>query len=216
MVPKTEKLYTPSEAARILGISISTLRRWEREGKIRTVRTAGGHRRIPESEIRRILGQRKPTATRCVIYARVSSQKQAENGDLDRQVAALRKYAEQRAWIIVDVLTDIGSELREGRRGLKKLFDYVTSGKVDVVLITHRDRLTRFGFGYLKYFFRYFDVEIVEAFKEEKSPLEELVEDFVSIVVSFAGRIYGMRSHRAKKFVEDIKNRLRSDLGVEV
>jgi len=54
------------------------------------------------------------------------------------------------------------------------------------------------------------------AFKEEKSPLKELVEAFVSIVVSFASRIYGMSSHRAKKFVEGIKNKLRSDLGVEV
>jgi len=71
-----------------------------------------------------------------------------------------------------------------------------------VVLVTYRDRLTRFGYEYLDFFFKQYGVEIVEAFRQEKEPLEELVEDFVEIIVSFAARIYGKRSHKAKKLVE--------------
>ena len=79
-----EKLYRLGEAAKILGVSVSTLRRWDMEGRIRLVRTPGGQRRVPESEIKRLLHLReeKPRyGARVIIYARVSSYKQKDQGD---------------------------------------------------------------------------------------------------------------------------------------
>jgi len=200
-----EELLKPSEVCRLLNISYVTLRKWIKEGKIRYVVSPSGRYLFPRSEIDRILKQREKVEQkeiRAVIYARVSSAKQRDQGDLDRQVEFLKRYAEERGYRIVDVITDVGSGLKEDRRGLKKLLRLVTSRKIDVVLVTYRDRLTRFGFRYLEYFFRQFCVRIEEVMKEEKEPLEELVEDFVEIIVSFAGKIYGRRSKKIKQLIE--------------
>ena len=210
----SERFVTVSEARRVLGVSYITLWRWIREGRIRAIRGPSGRWLIPWSEIERLRGKTEVSErVRAVIYARVSSRKQAEQGDLDRQVEVLRKYAAEQGYEIVAVLKDVGSGLKENRPGLRKLFKLVAEGRVDVVLITYRDKLTRFGFEYLRYFFERFGVEIVEAMQEEKEPLEELIEDFLSIIVSFAGRIYGMRSHKAKKLVEQNKRFLEETLG---
>jgi putative resolvase len=213
VVVVSERLVTVSEARRMLGVSYITLWRWIREGRIRAVRGPSGRWLIPWSEIERLRGRVKVgEKIRAVIYARVSSRKQAEQGDLDRQVEVLKKYAADHGYEIIAVLRDVGSGLKENRLGLRKLFRLISEGRADVVLVTYRDRLTRFGFEYLRYFFERFGVEIVEVMQEEE-PLEELIEDFLTIIVSFAGRIYGMRSHRTKKLVEQNKRFLEETLG---
>jgi len=205
---------TVTEARRVLGVSYITLWRWIREGRIRAVRGPSGRWLIPWSEIERIRGSVGVSErVRAVIYARVSSRKQAEQGDFDRQVEVLKKYAAEHGYEVVAILKDVGSGLKENRPGLRRLFKLVAEGRVDIVLVTYRDRLTRFGFEHLRYFFERFGVEIVEVMQEEKEPLEELVEDLLSIIVSFAGRIYGMRSHKARKLVEQNKRFLEETLG---
>jgi Predicted site-specific integrase-resolvase len=161
---------------------------------------------IPEIEFNRFLGD-KPKKTRAVIYARVSSHKQKEDGNLNRQVERLKAYCSARGYRVVDVVTDVASGLKEDRSGLQKLFDIVEERQADIVVVEFKDRLTRFGFNYLK---RYFEshgarIEIVE--ETEKGYVEELIEDFVSIVTSFAARIYGKRSQKfknIKKVVEGV------------
>ncbi len=112
--------------------------------------------------------EKKVERVRAVIYARVSSAKQKEQGDLDRQVKLLKKYTNEMGYIIVDVITDVGSGLKEERRGLKKLLKMTADGRVDVVLITYRDRLTRFGYKYLQFFFEKHGVRIEEVLHEGK------------------------------------------------
>ncbi len=87
----------------------------------------------------------------------------------------------------------------------------VKKHRVDVVLVTFRDRLTRFGLKYLEWFFEHFGVSIISITDEKKSPIEELVEDLIEIIVSFAGRIYGMRSHKVKR-LKDVVERELSDV----
>jgi len=209
-----ERYVTVSEARRVLGVSYITLWRWIREGRISAVRGPSGRWLIPWSEIERLRGKTETgSRIRAVIYARVSSRKQAEQRDLDRQVEVLRKYATEQGYEVVAVIKDVGSGLKENRPGLRKLFRLVTERRVDIVLVTYRDRLTRFGFEYLRYFFEKYGVDIIEVMGEEKEPLEELIEDFLSIIVSFAGRIYGMRSHKVKRLVEQNKRFLEETLG---
>jgi len=100
------------EASEILGVHVRTLQKWDREGKIRCVRTVGGKRRVPESEIKRILGLHEER--KVVGYARVSSHNQRD--DLERQIEAINQYARERGWS-VEILKDIGSGLNEDRRG---------------------------------------------------------------------------------------------------
>ncbi|BCU69683.1 IS607 family transposase [Stygiolobus caldivivus] len=197
-----ERLLRPKEACQLLGISYSTLLRWIREGKIRVVTTEGGKYRIPYSEVKKYLERREES--RAVIYARVSSADQKE--DLERQINYLTNYATAKGYKVVEVLKDIASGLNTQRKGLLKLFKLVESRSIDVVLITYKDRLTRFGFEYLEEFFSAMGVRIEVVFGEEpKDATQELVEDLISIITSFAGKIYGMRSHKKTLFIQGVK-----------
>jgi len=201
-------LLRPKEVCRRLGISYSTLSRWVREGRIRAIRTAGGKFRVPESEVKRIAeGLPISKEVRAIIYARVSSGDQ--KSDLERQIQYLTEYCTFKGYKVIDVLSDVASGLKTDRRGLMKLFDYVVNGQVDVVVVTYRDRLTRFGFEYLEYFFNQYGVRIEVVFGEEpKDAYQELVEDLIEIITSFAGKLYSMRSHKKKKLVEGFKKLL--------
>mgnify|MGYP000362530275 CR=1 FL=1 len=120
-----------------------------------------------------------------------------------------REFSPLRLDKVVDVLSSIASGLKTNRRGLMKLFNYVVNRQVDVVVVTYEDRLTRFGFEYLKYFFRHHGVRIKDVYGEEpKDAYQELVEDLLAIVTSFAGKLYGMRSHKKKKLVQGFKKLL--------
>ena len=81
----------------------------------------------------------------------------------------------------------------------------VMNKEVSKVIIAYPDRLTRFGFKTLEEFFRSYGMEIIVINKEEKSPREELIEDFITIISYFAGKLYGMRSRKYKKVVEGVK-----------
>jgi len=203
-VIRLEELLRPKEVCRILGISYITLKRWIYNGTIKAVKTPTGRWRIPRSEVERILGGRKDTLIRAAIYARVSSSDQKE--DLERQIGKLLNYCSTKGYKVVAILKDVASGLKTSRRNLLKLFELVADRKVDVVVITYKDRLTRFCFEYLEFFFEKFGAKIEIVFGgEPKDAYQELVKDLIAIVTSFAGRLYGMRSHKKKKFVEGVK-----------
>ncbi len=116
----------------------------------------------------------------------------------------IKSYAEERGWD-VEILKDIGSGLKENRRNFQKLLKMVMNKEVSKVIIAYPDRLTRFGFKILEDFFKSYGTEIVVINKEEKTPQEELIEDLITIISHFAGKLYGMRSHKYKKVVEGAK-----------
>jgi putative resolvase len=191
-----EKLYTLKEACLLLGLHPRTIQKWDKQGKIRVVRTPGGRRRIPESEIRRLQGEK---GIRSIIgYARVSSNTQKD--DLERQVEYLRQSGVQ------EVITDIGSGLNEKRKGFLRLLDRVLHNEVDKVVILYEDRLTRFGFDTLKKVFEAHGTTI-EVLNQTnvKPPQQELVEDLITIISHFSGKLYGMRSRKQKEVVKRAK-----------
>jgi len=201
------RLYRTGEVAKRLGVSTMTVRRWIKEGKINAHRI-GKEYRVPESEVLRLLEGK--LLDKVVIYARVSSRDQKE--DLERQVEYLKNYCSTKGYHVAKIITDISSGLNENRKGLKQLFKLVENGEVTRVIITYKDRLTRFGFKYLEQYFNSHGVEIEVIFDdEEKTPEKELVEDLLSVVTSFAGKLYGARSHKKKRLVEAVKNALRDD-----
>jgi len=202
----TERLLTLSEACERLCIHPNTIRKWDRQGKIRVVRTVGGRRRVPESEVERLMGIVKPGVSRkAVIYCRVSSHDQKQKGDLERQKESLLKYAKSKGYEVASVLEDVASGLDENRKSLNKLFEKVEKHEIGVVVVGFRDRLTRLGFKYLE---RYFSshgvrIEVING-DEPKDAYQELVEDLIALVSSFAGKLYGM-SHKYEKVVEGVK-----------
>jgi len=197
--PLMEKLYTLKEAKKLLGVTTRTIQRWDKQGKIKVVRTIG-RRRIPESEIKRILGLKEERVV--VGYARVSST--TKKDDLERQKQLLHSYAKGKGYGEIQILSDVGSGLNEKRKGFLRLLEMVTERKVSRVIIVYKDRLTKFGFEILRMMFQAFGTEIEVINSEEKNQ-EELVEDLITIVSHFAGKLYGIRSHKYKEVVEGVK-----------
>ena len=195
------------KAAEELGLHPITIRRWIKTGKIQAVRV-GIEARIPRSEIERLLGQ---TESRLLIlYARVSGHDQRP--DLDRQIERLQAWAAaSRAGQEVLVLSDIGSGLNAARKRLQQLLKLVCDDRVAEVAITYPDRLTRFGTEYLETLFTSFGVTFTVLDPTgEKTPEQELTEDLLSIIASFAGKLYGMRSHQQKELLACAENVLHS------
>jgi len=196
-----EKLYTLKEAKKLLGVTTKTIQRWDKEGKIRVVRTIGGRRRIPESEIKRVLGLKEERVI--AGYARVSSATRKD--DLERQKQLIRSYAKEKGYGEIEILSDVGPAFDEKRRGFLKLLEMVTERKISKVIVPYEDRLTRFGFETLRKMFQVFGTEIEVINSEEKTPQEELVEDLMAIVSHFAGKLYGMRSRKYEEVVKGVR-----------
>jgi len=198
----SEQYLTTSEFAKIIGVSRSTVISWIKSGRI-VAYSVHGKWRIPYSEVERVL-RGVQRVRRVAIYARVSSNTQ--RNDLERQVNALKLWVSKNfpnaEYVVV---TDVTSGLNEDRRGLRKLIEMAKRREIQAVVVAYRDRLTRFGFEYLKTLFNILGVDVYVAFQEEpKNYVQELVEDFVEIVTSFASRIYGKRSERYKEVVSCI------------
>lgn len=203
------KYLTAKEIKELYNLHISTLHRWSKEGIIHPIKTAGGHRRYDESELLSIMGRTvEIKGNRCVIYARVSTKKQADNGNLTRQLERLQGIAKRRKYAVVAEYQEVASGLNENRKELSKLLKAVVNGKVDILLIEYRDRLARFGYKYLKEYCQQFNVIIEEVDdRPNKEPQEELVEDMIAIVTSFSARLYGKRGGRvAKKLAKVIES----------
>jgi putative resolvase len=198
---KKKEFLSAGEAARALGVSVKTIQRWDKAGLLPVIRTATNQRRIPVDTVQQLLkGQGK--ALRCAIYARVSSAKQEQEGNLTRQAERLQSVAQERSYEMVALIQEQASGLNEKRKGLKKLFDLIDHQEIDLVLIEDPDRLVRFGYGYLEETFRWKQVriEVVEPPKVQ-TPTEELVADVLSIVTVFSGRLYGSRAKNIRSCV---------------
>ena len=160
-----------SEASSFIGISPSTLRRYERQGLISPKRTIGGHRRYPISDLRKLAGESTELSETTIAYARVSSHDQKQ--DLARQIERLESYcvASGDSYFILD---NLGSGLNDKKRGLKKLIREIISGRVSKIVLTHKDRLLRFGSEIIFYLCSFFGTKI-ERIQEEKQLSDEEV-----------------------------------------
>jgi len=201
-----ERYLTPKEAGKLLGVSTRTIQRWDKKGLIKVVRTPAGRRRIPLSEVRRILGERQK-AKRAVIYARVSSQKQEKEGNLTRQAERLKRWAGENGFEVVQVFKDTASGLNDRRRNFWKMMDFIKEKQIPYLIVEFYDRLTRFGLEYIKALLREYGTElIVVEEKISKDKMQELGEDLIAIITSFSARIYGARSQKFKKIAEILKD----------
>ena len=190
--------YSVSQAGLLLGVCVTTIRRWDANKQIKCFRTPGGHRRIHKSEIKRIIEEKKRIYQKrkrgAVTYARVSSHDQKKKGDLDRQQEQLRDYCVNNNLRIVSELKDVASGLNTKRKGIERLIKLVSKGRVSEVIVNYRDRLTRFGFGYLEDFFKSYAVKITVLEKRETTSVQqEMTDDLIAIITSFSGKIHGMR-----------------------
>lgn len=176
------------EFQKVVGVDQKTLRRWADTGKLKHMWTPGGIRlyELPE-------GNQLAKKKEKVIYARVSSAKQAD--DLQRQVDFLKaKFPDS-----CRVVTDIGSGINWKRKGLLSLLDAADRGDISEIVVASRDRLCRFAFELLDYVFKQRGVCLNVVDSADGSPERELSDDLLSIVTIFCCRRNGKRRYPANE-----------------
>jgi predicted site-specific integrase-resolvase len=199
------KFVSIAEAAKALGVSPQTLRRWEREGKaVPTEKTAGGRRRYDLAKLRPDLFRAEAVADRKTIaYARVSSHDQKE--DLERQKKVLEMYCAATGWTY-EIVADLGSGMNYRKRGLKRLIDGILDESVGRLVLTHKDRLLRFGAELIFALCEARNIEVVILNRGDDATFEEdLAKDVLEIIAVFSARLYGSRSRKNKLIIDGIK-----------
>jgi len=200
-----DRLVGIGEAAKVLGVSIATLRRWESAGRVAAVRTDGKHRRYDLLKLRPDLFhvRRSMDIGGTIAYARVSSHDQKD--DLERQKQVLELYCARQGWTF-EVIADLGSGMNYHKKGLKRLLRGILDGRVCRLVITHKDRLLRFGAELVFAICEAKQVEIVILNQGEDTTFEEdLAKDVLEIITVFSARLYGSRSRKNQKLLESVK-----------
>jgi excisionase family DNA binding protein len=171
-----------------LGISLSTLYRWLKSGKIpEPERTFGNHRRF--------LIENKPNNRSTVIYARVSSA--GQKADLERQINFLKSYTKDLPNVIT--ISDIGSGLNFKKPGFTKLLKLIVNREVDTLIVQNKDRLSRFGVSLIEVIANLYGTKLKIVNQTENTFEANLVADLLALIASFSGSVYGKRSHKNKE-----------------
>lgn len=181
-----------SQYAKKLGVGYRTTWNWYKAGKLKGYQLPTGTIIITENEDLR--------TPKVAIYARVSS---AENKiNLDSQADRLIAYCQAKGWQIHKVVKEIGSGINDSREKLLKL---LADTSLTVIVVEHKDRLTRFGFNYISTLFE-IQGRRIEVVNLAENGREDLMQDLVSIIYSFCARLYGQR--RARRKTEKITQQL--------
>jgi predicted site-specific integrase-resolvase len=187
---KNEDYITPKEASKILGVHWQTLRNWDRNGLISTIRSQGGKRfyNIKKYIMDNNLEESEPKKKIC--YCRVSSQNQ--KSDLDNQVQFMKeKYPNH------EIIMDIASGLNFNRVGFNKIIKLALNKELEEVVVAYKDRLARFGFELIEMVIKEASsAQIIVLYNNDDSPQEELTKDLVSIINVFSAKLNGMRKYK--------------------
>jgi predicted site-specific integrase-resolvase len=195
-------LYRIGEFAERIGRSVSTVRRWESEGRIAVKRTTSGQRYFDDSDVRAVLQPGfDAAARRTVVYCRVSSPGQQD--DLASQITSMQQFCQARGLAVDEWVSEIGGGMNLRRKKFLTVMDSIGTGDIGVLVVAHKDRLARFGFEYLEHVAARNGCQLIVADQESLSPRQELVEDLLAIVHTFSCRLYGLR-----RYEKTLKNEL--------
>jgi putative resolvase len=178
------------EYATKMGVSYKTAFRWWKAGKLDAYQLDTG------TVIVRDDTPLPDTAAGVALYARVSTQ--GQKADLERQVERLKTYAASKGYQVTKIAQEIASGMNDNRPKLSRL---LTDKSIGVIVVEHRDRLTRFGFAYIEQLMQMQGRRIEVLFPTDTN--HDLVDDFIAVITSMASRIYGRR--HSKERAEKIK-----------
>lgn len=211
------KNYKPKDFAELLGVSVKTLQRWDRDGILKANRTPTDRRYYTYEQYLQFKGIQTDNDIReVVIYARVSTKNQKD--DLQNQVEFLKQFCNAKGIIVNQCIEDFGSGLNYNRKKWNKLLDEVMENKIKTIVISNKDRFIRFGFDWFERFCEKFNTEIIVVNNETLSPNEELVQDIISILHVFSCRLYGLRKYKNQikvdeNIAKELQNRNKTNSG---
>ena len=196
-----DKFISIKEASELIGVTTTTLRRWEQNGLFcPNHRTFGNHRRYELESVLKLINKNKDeenVVKKTICYSRVSTHDQKE--DLTRQAKVLEIYSKEHDLQNVEYINDIGSGLNYKKKGLTKLLKLILNNQIDTLVLTHKDRLLRFGSDLLINVANHFNVKTIILNEKKLTFEEELANDVLEIITVFSSKLYGSRSNKNKK-----------------
>ena len=203
----TKEYYKTGELAKMIGKQTRTVQSYCTRGEINSIIIPSGKRIISKDEVIKYLKKSnllyEDDNKIDLIYARVSTNKQKNRGDLDRQIEYITREIITKNPKNLKIFSEVGSGLNDNRKELKKFLDMVMNDQIDRIFILYKDRLTRFGFNYLEQICNKFGTEIIVILEEIQ---EELAEDIISIIHSFSSKLYGMRNKIKEKLDKELSD----------
>lgn len=196
------------EVLKLLKVTRPTLTKYVKSGKLKVKELPSGMYDYDDDSVFELAHICKERS--CVIYARVSTQKQKK--DLSNQIETIRKYANENGYSVSEVYSDIASGLNYDRGEFQKMLNEVIEYKIKTVIISNKDRLTRISFDMWKQLFKQFSCDLIVVNQDEtnsETSEKEIFEDIISLLHCFAMRMYSAR--RKKKItlvVEDLTNEI--------
>ena len=209
--------YKPKDFAELLGVSVKTLQRWDRDGILKANRTPTDRRYYTYDQYLQFKGIQTENDIRdTVIYARVSTRNQKD--DLQNQVEFLKQFCNAKGIIVNQCVEDFGSGLNYNRKKWNRLLDEVMANKIKAIVISNKDRFIRFGYDWFEKFCEKFNTKIIIVNNETLSPNEELVQDIISILHVFSCRLYGFRKYKNQikedeEIAKELQNGNKSNVG---
>ncbi len=181
-----------SEYAKKQGVCYMTAYRWFKAGRIPNAYTSPTG--LVYVKDREDSGREEKT----IVYCRVSSSQ--NKGNLETQAQRVCAFCAAKGWQVNEVVKEVGSGLNDSRKALQRI---LSDGKATRIVVEHKDRLTRFGFNYIKTLFKGEIVVINEATEDK----EDLMSDFIAVITSFCARVYGLKRNRRRteKILEELK-----------
>ena len=198
------------EVLKILRVTRQTLTKYVKDKRIRVTTMPNGFYDYNEDDVYK-LANISPSRT-CVIYARVSTQKQKK--DLQNQIDVIREYANKNGYTVDRVYSDIASGLNYDRGEFQNMVNDILEHNIKTVIVSNKDRLTRVSFDMWKQLFGQFSCNLVVANNddtESESGEKEIFEDIISLLHCFAMRMY---SARRKKKITLIEEDMKNEIGV--
>ena len=189
--------YTIRQFSEIVGVTVRTLQRWDREGRLKPPRTLTNRRYYTDEHILEVLGARlanRSSKRKTVVYCRVSSRQQAPH--LKNQIKDMERFCEKEELAVSEWITEYGSGMNFKRAKFLSLISRIIAGEVDHLIIAHKDRLVRFGFELIEHLCRLSGCNITVVHSKSLSPQEEMIEDLMAIIHTFSCRLYGLRSYK--------------------
>lgn len=190
-----------SKLAKDLGVTVQTLWNWKQKGKINFIQDeVNGYNYVSIETYNEFLNINQIKSNRVVIYTRVSTPERRNN--LETQSERLIAYAHAKGYNVVKIVKEIASGFNDNR---KKLQDILDNLNFDILLVEHKDRLTRVGFNYLNSLFIKLgkNIEVVNVVDTDE---KDIIQDFISIITSYTARIYGNRrkNRKTQEFIKEL------------
>jgi len=189
-----EHTYSPKNFSKLVGVSVFTLQRWDRNGTLTAHRTPTNRRYYTHEQYLQYRGLISNEQGNTIAFARVSSPSQKKA--LLMQKDALRASCVEYKIKVDQWIEDIVSALNYQRKGFNQIIEEIELGHVKRVVIGYEDRFVRFGYDWFEAFCERHGTEIVVTNGEAFSPEQELVKNLLAIVTVFSARLHGLRSHK--------------------